>query len=136
MDGVAGARMPGCILIVYCGTAAQLSELSEEIRADRRCSEPSAWESMVRGWHLEGLAVRPQHRMVGHPGFLLTTRRMAEGVAPPPRRRRPAKAAEANPAADLADAVQSGDVEWSGEELGERPVSDKKLRKVRREQSD
>jgi tRNA (adenine57-N1/adenine58-N1)-methyltransferase len=46
---------------------------------------------MVRGWHLEGLAVRPQHRMVGHTGFLCTTRRLAEGVEPPPRRRRPSK---------------------------------------------
>ena len=29
--------------------------------------------------------------MVGHTGFLLTTRRLADGVAPPLRRRRPAK---------------------------------------------
>jgi tRNA (adenine57-N1/adenine58-N1)-methyltransferase len=41
----------------------------------------------VRGWHLEGLAVRPQHRMVGHTGFLVTARRLADGVPPPPRRR-------------------------------------------------
>ena len=64
----------------------------------RRCAstaaftEPSAWESMVRGWHVEGLAVRPEHRMIGHTGFLLTARRMAPGVPPPVRRRRPAKA--------------------------------------------
>ncbi len=45
----------------------------------------------MRGWHLEGLAVRPEHRMVGHTGFLVTTRRLADGVAPPLRRRRPAK---------------------------------------------
>jgi tRNA (adenine57-N1/adenine58-N1)-methyltransferase len=31
--------------------------------------------------------------MVGHTGFLLTTRRLAEGVAPPLRRRRPSKGA-------------------------------------------
>ncbi len=47
----------------------------------------------MRGWHLEGLAVRPEHRMVGHTGFLVTTRRLADGVAPPLRRRRPAKGA-------------------------------------------
>ncbi len=45
---------------------------------------------MVRDWHLEGLAVRPQHRMVGHTGFLISTRRMADGVPAPKRRRRPA----------------------------------------------
>jgi tRNA (adenine57-N1/adenine58-N1)-methyltransferase len=136
LDAVAGALAPGGVLIGYVATATQLSKLAEEIRADGRFTEPAAWESMVRGWHLEGLAVRPQHRMVGHTGFLLTTRRMAEGVAPPPRRRRPAKAAESNPAVDLADAVQSGEVDWSDEELGERAVSDKKVRRVRRELSE
>jgi tRNA (adenine57-N1/adenine58-N1)-methyltransferase len=48
---------------------------------------------MVRGWHVDGLAVRPDHRMIGHTGFLVTSRRLADGVAPPPRRRRPAKGA-------------------------------------------
>jgi tRNA (adenine57-N1/adenine58-N1)-methyltransferase catalytic subunit len=43
---------------------------------------------------VEGLAVRPQHRMVGHTGFLVTARRLAPGVVPPPRRRRPAKVAQ------------------------------------------
>jgi tRNA (adenine57-N1/adenine58-N1)-methyltransferase len=31
--------------------------------------------------------------MIGHTGFLMTTRRMAPGVIAPPRRRRPAKGA-------------------------------------------
>jgi tRNA (adenine57-N1/adenine58-N1)-methyltransferase len=44
---------------------------------------------MVRGWHLEGLAVRPEHRMHGHTGFLITTRRLAPGLTPPLRKRRP-----------------------------------------------
>ena len=54
----------------------------------------AAWESLTRGWHVEGLAVRPEHRMVGHTGFLVTARRLAPGVVPPPRRRRPAKGAQ------------------------------------------
>ena len=33
----------------------------------------------MRGWHVEGLAVRPEHRMIGHTGFLLTARRLAHG---------------------------------------------------------
>lgn len=48
---------------------------------------------MIRNWHVEGLAVRPDHRMIGHTGFLLTARRLADGVEPPMRRRRPAKGA-------------------------------------------
>jgi len=33
--------------------------------------------------------------MVGHTGFLITARRLADGVTAPPRRRRPSKGAEA-----------------------------------------
>lgn len=41
---------------------------------------------MVRNWHVEGLAVRPDHRMIGHTGFLVTARRLADGVEAPLRR--------------------------------------------------
>lgn len=125
LDAVAGALAPGGVLITYVATATQLSRVAEEVRADGRFTEPAAWESMVRGWHLEGLAVRPNHRMVGHTGFLLTTRRLAEGVAPPQRRRRPAKAAH-GPDGELLTG------QWTPEDVGERPVSDKKVRRVRR----
>jgi tRNA (adenine57-N1/adenine58-N1)-methyltransferase len=66
----------------------------EELRAHGGFDEPTSWESMLRGWHVEGLAVRPEHRMVGHTGFLVTARRLAAGVLAPPRRRRPAKGAQ------------------------------------------
>ena len=125
LDAVASALAPGGVLLGYVATATQLSRLAEEIRANGRFTEPAAWESMVRGWHLEGLAVRPQHRMVGHTGFLLTTRRLADGVAPPERRRRPAKAAYPSDGA-----LWHG--EWTAEDVGERPVAQKKVRRVRR----
>jgi tRNA (adenine57-N1/adenine58-N1)-methyltransferase catalytic subunit len=118
LDAVAGALLPGGVLICYVATATQLSRVAEAARDHGCFTEPAAWESLVRGWHLEGLAVRPQHRMVGHTGFLVTTRRLADGVEPPLRRRRPAKGAHED---------------WTEDDLGERPVSDKKVRKVRRE---
>ena len=93
LDAVSSALMPGGVLICYVATATQLSRTAEAMREHGTFTEPSAWESLVRGWHLEGLAVRPEHRMVGHTGFLLTTRRLADGVAPPLRRRRPSKGA-------------------------------------------
>ena len=131
LPAVARALLPGGVLICYVATATQLSRVAEAIRDDGRFTEPHAWESMVRSWHLEGLAVRPEHRMVGHTGFLLTTRRLAGGVEPPQRRRRPAKAsAEGEPGVGQAWG------EWSAQDLGERPVSDKKVRKVVREWRD
>ena len=93
LDVVSQTLVPGGVLICYVATATQLSRTAEAMREHGTFTEPSAWESLVRGWHLEGLAVRPEHRMVGHTGFLLTTRRLAEGVAPPLRRRRPSKGA-------------------------------------------
>lgn len=89
IDAVAHALVPGGVLLGYVATATQLSRLAEDLKADGRFTEPTAWETMVRGWHLEGLAVRPEHRMVGHTGFLITTRRMADGHQAPARRRRP-----------------------------------------------
>ena len=90
---VATALIPGGLLCCYVATTTQLSRVTEEIRAHGGFFEPAAWETMMRGWHLDGLAVRPEHRMIGHTAFLVTARRLADGVAAPPRRRRPAKGA-------------------------------------------
>ena len=86
--------LPGGVLICYVATTTQLSRVAEGIRSHGGYTEPNAWESLVRGWHLEGLAVRPEHRMHGHTGFLVTTRRLAPGVTPPERTRRPAKGSQ------------------------------------------
>jgi tRNA (adenine57-N1/adenine58-N1)-methyltransferase len=126
LDAVAAAMMPGGVLICYVATTTQLSRLAEGVRTHGGFTEPSAWESLVRGWHLEGLAVRPQHRMHGHTGFLLTTRRLAPGVTPPERTRRPAKGSTGAATESLTEGF------WEPAELGERPVSEKKVRRVRR----
>ena len=91
VDAVAEVMVPGGVLLAYVATTTQLSRTVETLRGHGAFTEPTSWESMVRGWHVEGLAVRPDHRMIGHTGFLVTTRRLAPGVEPPPRRRRPAK---------------------------------------------
>ena len=100
LPAVSRALVPGGVLICYVATATQLSRTAEAMREHRTFTEPHAWESLVRGWHLEGLAVRPEHKMIGHTGFLVTTRRLAEGVEPPLRRRRPAKGAYAEDVSD------------------------------------
>ncbi len=91
LPAVSAALVPGGVLCGYVATTTQLSRLVEALRESSSFAEPAAWESMVRGWHVDGLAVRPDHRMVGHTGFLVTARRLAPGVTPPPRRTRPAK---------------------------------------------
>jgi tRNA (adenine57-N1/adenine58-N1)-methyltransferase len=95
LDAAAHALAPGGVVMAYVATTTQLSRTVEDLRAHGSFTEPVAWESMVRGWHVEGLAVRPEHRMVGHTGFLVRSRRLADGVAPPLRRRRPTSVAAA-----------------------------------------
>ena len=87
----AEALRPGGVFLAYVATTTQLSATAEALKSDGRFTEPESSETIVRGWHHEGLAVRPQQRMIGHTGFLIMSRRMAPGVDVLPRRRRPAK---------------------------------------------
>ena len=109
LAAVARALRPGGVLCCYVATTTQLSTTVEAMRAAGVFTEPASWESLVRGWHVEGLAVRPEHRMVGHTGFLCTTRRLADGVEPPVRRRRPSKGAYGEPAAEAAGPAGAAD---------------------------
>ncbi len=102
LDAVSGALRPGGLVCCYVATTTQLSATVEALRSHGTFTEPQSWESMVRGWHVEGLAVRPEHRMIGHTGFLCTARRLADGVEPPLRRRRPSKGAYGEPVTQVA----------------------------------
>ena len=84
---------PGGVFLAYVATTTQLSVTAEAIKSSGRFTEPESSESLVRGWHHEGLAVRPDHRMIAHTGFLIQARRLAPGVSAPLRRRRPSKGA-------------------------------------------
>ena len=88
---IAKNLIPGGVLVVYVATTTQLSVVTEALREMTCWTEPHAWETLVRPWHVVGLAVRPEHRMIGHTAFLLTTRRLAEGVTAPRPQRRPSK---------------------------------------------
>jgi tRNA (adenine57-N1/adenine58-N1)-methyltransferase len=91
LPAVAEALNPGGVLVGYVATTTQLSRLVEGLREAGGFTEPAAWETFMRSWHVVGLAVRPEHRMIGHTAFLVSARRLAPGVTAPPRQRRPAK---------------------------------------------
>ena len=93
VDVVGDALAAGGIIVAYVATTTQLSRFVETVRLHGGFTEPSAWESLVRDWHVEGLAVRPGHSMIGHTAFLVTARRMAPGQRPPMKKRRPAHGA-------------------------------------------
>ncbi|HEV8555633.1 MAG TPA: tRNA (adenine-N1)-methyltransferase [Actinophytocola sp.] len=85
---VAVNLIPGGVLVSYVATVTQLSKVTEALREQQCWTEPQAWETLMRPWHVVGLAVRPEHRMIAHTAFLVTTRRLAEGVTPPRPQRR------------------------------------------------
>ncbi|CAN5256290.1 tRNA (adenine-N1)-methyltransferase [soil metagenome] len=122
LDVVADALTPGGLVLCYLATFTQLSRVAEAIRGTGKFTDPDSSETMIRGWHVEGLAVRPDHRMVAHTGFLLTARRLAPDTVLPQLKRRLSKT-------DFTDE----DVEaWTPGALGERSVTDKRLRKTAR----
>jgi tRNA (adenine57-N1/adenine58-N1)-methyltransferase len=90
---VAEALRPGGIVVAYVATTTQLGRVVETLRAHGEFTEPQPWETLVRDWHVEGLAIRPGHKMNGHTGFLVTARRMAPGNQAPRKKRRPAPGA-------------------------------------------
>lgn len=123
LGAVTEALKPGGVVLCYVATVTQLSRVAEAIRASGDYTHPQSSETMVRGWHVEGLAVRPDHRMIAHTGFLITARRLAPGTVLPELKRRPSKS-------DYSDE----DVEaWTPGALGERQSSPKSLRKRLRE---
>src|SRR5699024_8538583 len=110
LEAAATALTPGGVLTAYVATTTQLSRFVEDTKDSGHFTDPQTSESMIRGWHLEGLAVRPEHRMIAHTGFLVTTRRLAPGVQPPLRRRRPAPGAYAEQAPSFDEAELEAEV--------------------------
>lgn len=71
---------PGGILCCYLPTIPQVSHLVEAMRQGG-FGLVSAFEALVRTWNVEGQSVRPDHRMVGHTGFIVTGRKLSENRA-------------------------------------------------------
>ena len=122
VPAVERALSPGGVVIAYIATVPQLSRTVEALRDSGAFTEPLSTETMVRSWHVDGLAVRPDHRMVAHTGFLVTARRLADGAIAPRTSRRAPKT------------FSDEDVElWTPGAIGEREKSPKRIRKVARQ---
>jgi len=119
IDEIANALVPGGVVVMYVATVTQLSRVIEALRSSGRFTHPTASETMVRTWHVEGLAVRPDHRMVAHTGFLATARLLSPGTTLPEKKRRASKSEYSD------DDVEA----WTPGALGERVASDKSTRK-------
>jgi tRNA (adenine57-N1/adenine58-N1)-methyltransferase catalytic subunit len=67
------ALRPGGIFVAYTPSIIQVSQLRQDLDHAGFFSTETV-EVLQRTWHVEGLAVRPDHRMVAHTGFLTHAR--------------------------------------------------------------
>jgi tRNA (adenine57-N1/adenine58-N1)-methyltransferase len=74
---VAARHQPGgAVLCAYLPTVPQIQTLTGAMRESDRFSQIEVFETLFRTWTVEGRSVRPDHRMVGHTGFLVVARRV------------------------------------------------------------
>ncbi|MEO7398458.1 MAG: tRNA (adenine-N1)-methyltransferase [Ilumatobacteraceae bacterium] len=64
----------GGILVAYTPSITQAVKVRDAFAAGRAWNGARTLEVLHRGWHIEGQAVRPDHRMVAHTAFLTTAR--------------------------------------------------------------
>ena len=119
---------PGGVLVSYVTTTTQMSRLAEALRAASVWTEPDIQETLERNWKAQGLAVRPDHQMIGHTGFLIISRAMAQGFQALKKRDRATK----DTTSDI-DELTGEEREAQLEDLQLRDISDRKLRKVLRD---
>jgi tRNA (adenine57-N1/adenine58-N1)-methyltransferase len=71
-----GALRSGGLFLSYLPTIIQVVQLVETLRREKGFFQINVSESLVRGWNVDGMSVRPDHRMVAHTAFLTTARRI------------------------------------------------------------
>jgi tRNA (adenine57-N1/adenine58-N1)-methyltransferase len=83
VPGAVDALAPGGVLVAFVATVPQVMRTVEALEATGRFGLIETSEAILRPWHVDGLAVRPEHRMVGHTGFLVSARRLSVPWGPP-----------------------------------------------------
>lgn len=67
-----GALRLGGVIVCYTPAITQAMQVRQAL--DERWTGERTLEVLHRTWHIDGQAVRPDHRMVAHTGFLTTAR--------------------------------------------------------------
>lgn len=68
----------GGIICSYLPTVPQVQSLVEMARDAKVFAEVEVKEFLMRDWNVKGRSVRPDHAMVGHTGFLIFMRKVAD----------------------------------------------------------
>ncbi|MCH8349841.1 MAG: tRNA (adenine-N1)-methyltransferase [Chloroflexi bacterium] len=62
----------GGIMLTFLPTILQVHQVVLELQRDSRFQLIETTETLLRTWHVTQRSVRPDHRMIGHSGFLTT----------------------------------------------------------------
>lgn len=79
VDAAAEGLPAGAIWVSYVPTVPQVQQTTEALRAAACFAEISSFEVLHREWNIDGRSVRPDHRMVGHTGFITVARKIQPG---------------------------------------------------------
>lgn len=129
LDAAYRVMAPGGVITAYITTTTQMSRMVEALRRSGHWTEPEIQETMERSWKADGLAVRPEHQMIGHTGFLVVSRAMAPGQEALHKKIRATK----DYTTDIDQVAAGADGERDLDSLELRDISDRKLRKVLRD---
>ena len=72
VDNAEAVLQPGGLLLAYTPSITQAVQVREALKG--KWIDARTIEVLHRGWHIEGMAVRPDHRMVAHTAFLSVAR--------------------------------------------------------------
>jgi tRNA (adenine57-N1/adenine58-N1)-methyltransferase len=72
----AEALRDGGLFLSYLPTIIQTVRIVETLRGRRDFIGVETFETLLRGWHIEGPSVRPDHRMVAHTAFITVARKV------------------------------------------------------------
>lgn len=66
----------GGVFCAYVPTVPQMQQTVEALQASGSFIDFMSFETLLRTWNVEGRSVRPDHRMVGHTGFITVARKV------------------------------------------------------------
>ena len=83
LESAADALRTGGVFAAYLPTVLQVHEFVMRLSRDERWHMPETVEVLERPWRFSETSARPEHRMVGHTGFITTARRVESGPPAP-----------------------------------------------------
>ena len=78
----AAALRYGGLIVGYVPTVMQVKQFVDALRAHGAFAAIRSFETLLRFWHVKNLSIRPEHRMIGHTGFIVVARRVTEAAIP------------------------------------------------------